>query len=361
MGVGEEGTITPLYRLEESFRAGGAALELEHLSLGSLAVGNSNSYQIEPHARRLPCAVGPGQRGKVWLPSRVPQHPHPARRPGVRSRPERGRGLALSEESLGPRDRTEPQQPPGPGERGRRGWGAGGTRGNRGEDPIPPHPRHPWALTPPRPAWRLDPRLSLPSSPQTNEVTGWLDGSAIYGSSHSWSDELRSFSGGELASGPDPAFPRAAQAPLLMWTPPDPTTGRRGPRGLYGEAAGTGRGAVEGRRGAPRGPARAHLLPAFPRRVQPSGPSEGTASPSCRRWVCSGSAITTCGRRSWPAGTRSGGTRSCSSTRARGSSPPTRWVPHGLVPGRLQSPRSWTTPPETTTSLPREPPSRTSP
>ena len=114
-------------------------------------------------------------------------------------------------------------------------------------------------------------------------MTGWLDGSAIYGSSHSWSDELRSFSGGQLASGPDPAFPRAAQAPLLMWTPPDPTTGRRGPRGLYGEAAGAGRGAVEGRRGAPRGPARVHLLPAFPRRVQPSGPSEGTASPSCRR------------------------------------------------------------------------------
>ncbi|XP_006076375.4 dual oxidase 2 isoform X1 [Bubalus bubalis] len=74
-----------------------------------------------------------------------------------------------------------------------------------------------------------------PSNPRdlTNEVTGWLDGSAIYGSSHSWSDELRSFSGGQLASGPDPAFPRAAQAPLLMWTPPDPTTGRRGPRGLY--------------------------------------------------------------------------------------------------------------------------------
>ena len=72
MGVGEEGTITPLYRLEESFRAGGAALELEHLSLGSLEVGTSDSYQIEPHDRRLPRAVRPGQCGKVWLPSRVP-------------------------------------------------------------------------------------------------------------------------------------------------------------------------------------------------------------------------------------------------------------------------------------------------
>ncbi|OWK09826.1 DUOX1 [Cervus elaphus hippelaphus] len=98
---------------------------------------------------------------------------------------------------------------------------------------------------------RWDPETGQsPSNPRdlTNEVTGWLDGSAIYGSSHSWSDELRSFSGGQLASGPDPAFPRAAQAPLLMWTPPDPTTGRRGPRGLYGEAAGA-RGAFGAERG----------------------------------------------------------------------------------------------------------------
>ncbi|XP_008581316.1 PREDICTED: dual oxidase 2 [Galeopterus variegatus] len=83
---------------------------------------------------------------------------------------------------------------------------------------------------------RWDPETGRsPSNPRdlTNEVTGWLDGSAIYGSSHSWSDALRSFSGGQLASGPDPAFPRFAQNPLLMWTPPDPATGQRGPRGLY--------------------------------------------------------------------------------------------------------------------------------
>ncbi|XP_060030545.1 dual oxidase 1 isoform X2 [Erinaceus europaeus] len=74
-----------------------------------------------------------------------------------------------------------------------------------------------------------------PSNPRdlTNDVTGWLDGSAIYGSSHSWSDALRSFSGGRLASGGDPAFPRGAQQPLLMWTAPDPATGQRGPAGLY--------------------------------------------------------------------------------------------------------------------------------
>ncbi|XP_037358296.1 dual oxidase 2 [Talpa occidentalis] len=83
---------------------------------------------------------------------------------------------------------------------------------------------------------RWDPKTGQsPSNPRdlTNEVTGWLDGSAIYGSSNSWSDALRSFSGGQLASGPDPAFPREAQAPLLMWTAPDPATGRRGPGGLY--------------------------------------------------------------------------------------------------------------------------------
>ncbi|XP_051000997.1 dual oxidase 2 isoform X2 [Acomys russatus] len=74
-----------------------------------------------------------------------------------------------------------------------------------------------------------------PSNPRdlTNQVTGWLDGSAIYGSSHSWSDALRSFSGGQLASGPDPAFPRNSQNSLLMWMAPDPSTGQGGPQGLY--------------------------------------------------------------------------------------------------------------------------------
>uniref|UniRef100_A0A8I3WAZ7 NAD(P)H oxidase (H2O2-forming) n=1 Tax=Callithrix jacchus TaxID=9483 RepID=A0A8I3WAZ7_CALJA len=83
---------------------------------------------------------------------------------------------------------------------------------------------------------RWDPETGRsPSNPRdlTNQVTGWLDGSAIYGSSHSWNDALRSFSGGQLASGPDPAFPRDSQNPLLMWAAPDPATGQSGPRGLY--------------------------------------------------------------------------------------------------------------------------------
>ncbi|XP_005364426.1 dual oxidase 2 isoform X2 [Microtus ochrogaster] len=74
-----------------------------------------------------------------------------------------------------------------------------------------------------------------PSNPRdlTNQVTGWLDGSAIYGSSHSWSDTLRSFSGGQLASGADPAFPKESQDQLLMWMAPDPATGQGGSQGLY--------------------------------------------------------------------------------------------------------------------------------
>lgn len=72
--------------------------------------------------------------------------------------------------------------------------------------------------------------------PQINEVTSWLDGSAIYGSSHSWNDALRRFSGGELASGSDPAFPRDTQGSYFMWTAPDPATGQQGSKGLYGES-----------------------------------------------------------------------------------------------------------------------------
>ncbi|XP_076426614.1 dual oxidase 1 [Peromyscus maniculatus bairdii] len=83
---------------------------------------------------------------------------------------------------------------------------------------------------------RWDPKTGQsPSNPRdlTNQVTGWLDGSAIYGSSHSWSDTLRSFSGGQLASGADPAFPRKSQDPLLMWMAPDPATRQEGPQEMF--------------------------------------------------------------------------------------------------------------------------------
>lgn len=129
----------------------------------------------------------------------------------------------------------------------RRGGGWTQAGGALGSGPgLPDTHGPPPGPGPPLPACPTPPRLTCPVPPQTNEVTGWLDGSAIYGSSHSWSDALRSFSGGQLASGPDPAFPRDARNPLLMWTAPDPATGQRGPRGLYGEAAGLA-GAPEGR------------------------------------------------------------------------------------------------------------------
>ncbi|KAM7039506.1 dual oxidase 2 isoform 2-T3 [Acridotheres tristis] len=74
-----------------------------------------------------------------------------------------------------------------------------------------------------------------PNSPrqQTNEMTGWLDGSSIYGPSHSWSDALRSFLGGQLASGPSRSLPRQTDGRVPMWKALDPSTGQGGPRGIY--------------------------------------------------------------------------------------------------------------------------------
>ncbi|XP_063268433.1 dual oxidase 2 [Prinia subflava] len=74
-----------------------------------------------------------------------------------------------------------------------------------------------------------------PNNPreQTNENTGWLDGSSIYGPSHSWSDALRSFSGGQLASGPNRSLPRQTDGRIPMWKALDPSTGQGGPQGIY--------------------------------------------------------------------------------------------------------------------------------
>ncbi|XP_075711304.1 dual oxidase 1-like [Rhinoderma darwinii] len=75
-----------------------------------------------------------------------------------------------------------------------------------------------------------------PNSPreQINTVTAWIDGSSIYGSSHSWSDALRSFSGGKLASGIDKLFPPYTTQSLPMWKVPDPSAGETGDEGIYG-------------------------------------------------------------------------------------------------------------------------------
>uniref|UniRef100_A0A8D0BPC5 NAD(P)H oxidase (H2O2-forming) n=1 Tax=Salvator merianae TaxID=96440 RepID=A0A8D0BPC5_SALMN len=73
-----------------------------------------------------------------------------------------------------------------------------------------------------------------PNNPrdQINGVTGWLDGSAIYGSSHSWCDSLRSFLKGTLLSGARQGFPKETKPNSLMWKALDPSTGQDGPEGI---------------------------------------------------------------------------------------------------------------------------------
>uniref|UniRef100_A0A670ZBK2 NAD(P)H oxidase (H2O2-forming) n=1 Tax=Pseudonaja textilis TaxID=8673 RepID=A0A670ZBK2_PSETE len=72
-----------------------------------------------------------------------------------------------------------------------------------------------------------------PIHPRVNGVTGWLDGSAIYGSSHAWSDSLRSFSQGKLLSGKKRGFPKEAEENSLMWKALDPATGKGGTQGIF--------------------------------------------------------------------------------------------------------------------------------
>ncbi|KAL4005635.1 hypothetical protein ACER0C_005348 [Sarotherodon galilaeus] len=72
-----------------------------------------------------------------------------------------------------------------------------------------------------------------PSNPriQVNLVTAWIDGSSIYGPSTSWSDSLRSFSGGLLASGSEWNMPK--KGGRQMWSAADPSTREAGAQGLY--------------------------------------------------------------------------------------------------------------------------------
>ncbi|XP_029992823.1 dual oxidase 1 isoform X2 [Sphaeramia orbicularis] len=74
-----------------------------------------------------------------------------------------------------------------------------------------------------------------PSNPRTqvNLVTAWIDGSSIYGPSASWSDSLRSFSGGLLTSGSEWNMPNQEKGHSFMWSAADPSTGEHGPQGLY--------------------------------------------------------------------------------------------------------------------------------
>lgn len=70
---------------------------------------------------------------------------------------------------------------------------------------------------------------------QVNLVTAWIDGSSIYGPSTSWADSLRSFSRGLMTSGSEWNMPKEGGGRNLMWSAADPSTGERGPDGLYGE------------------------------------------------------------------------------------------------------------------------------
>ncbi|KAM9496643.1 dual oxidase 1 [Clarias gariepinus] len=74
-----------------------------------------------------------------------------------------------------------------------------------------------------------------PNNPrkQVNQVTAWIDGSSIYGTSSSWCDSLRSFQGGLLSSGPSSDMPLKTASNNFMWSAPDPSTGETGPAGLY--------------------------------------------------------------------------------------------------------------------------------
>ncbi|XP_038639988.1 dual oxidase 2-like [Scyliorhinus canicula] len=74
-----------------------------------------------------------------------------------------------------------------------------------------------------------------PNNPrlQINHATTWIDGSSIYGSSHSWSDALRTFSDGLLASGPDKLLPRQTTGLIRLWKMADPASRRHGLQGLF--------------------------------------------------------------------------------------------------------------------------------
>ncbi|XP_041853640.1 dual oxidase 1 isoform X2 [Melanotaenia boesemani] len=74
-----------------------------------------------------------------------------------------------------------------------------------------------------------------PSNPRTqvNSVTAWIDGSSIYGPSASWSDSMRSFSGGLLTSGSEVNMPNQGGSHNIMWSVADPSTGEHGPHNLY--------------------------------------------------------------------------------------------------------------------------------
>ncbi|XP_072409163.1 dual oxidase 1-like isoform X1 [Chiloscyllium punctatum] len=74
-----------------------------------------------------------------------------------------------------------------------------------------------------------------PNNPrlQVNHVTTWIDGSSIYGSSHSWSDALRTFSDGLLDTSSGGLLPRPSTGLIRLWKMADPVAKKAGLQGLY--------------------------------------------------------------------------------------------------------------------------------
>ena len=58
---------------------------------------------------------------------------------------------------------------------------------------------------------------------QLNEVTPWIDGGLVYGTSKVWANELRSFKGGKLAKSDKGNWPAENDIGLPMDNPPPPT------------------------------------------------------------------------------------------------------------------------------------------
>ena len=58
-----------------------------------------------------------------------------------------------------------------------------------------------------------------------NEITPWIDGGLMYGTTKAWADALRSFEGGRLADNGaegEPQFPQRNTIGLPMANPPNP-------------------------------------------------------------------------------------------------------------------------------------------
>ena len=58
-----------------------------------------------------------------------------------------------------------------------------------------------------------------------NEITPWIDGGLMYGTTKAWADALRSFKGGRMAdngANGEPQFPEINTIGLPMANPPNP-------------------------------------------------------------------------------------------------------------------------------------------